>query len=228
MTRVLSPIADAGPDQTICSSDVAPNAVNPINGTGHWIQVSGSGTIQNPNSAQTLVSGLQQGIHTFRWIVVNEPCASDSEEVTITVNQIISADAGCLLAVCSQTGVLNAQAVSGNAVGSWSAVTIGPNVENPADPSTNALNLVPGQNIFRWTVSVAGCAPSSDTVSIYRNIPVQAQAGANQVICATSGILAAVPPTTGSGIWTVLSGGGVLADPMTCRFICFQYANWDQ
>src|SRR5690606_28167258 len=106
------PAAAAGADITICSptSAVTLNgnaAVTPA--TGVWSQVSGGGTIVNPNLRNTQVTGLSVGIHVFRWTISNGPCTPGStfDDVTVTVysGSSPSANAGADQEVCTPDGV---------------------------------------------------------------------------------------------------------------------------
>ena len=69
--RVVNPETpiDAGPTQELCGvttgtlSAVDPDPMVP----GTWTLISGAGTITNPNSPTTTVTGLGMGVNTFRW-----------------------------------------------------------------------------------------------------------------------------------------------------------------
>ncbi len=78
--------ADAGPDQTVCTTSVelAANA-----GLGTWSVVQGSGTFSNLNDPAATVSGMTPGaVNTFRWTMSNQNCPPVMDEVSIIVNPI--------------------------------------------------------------------------------------------------------------------------------------------
>jgi len=83
-------VADAGADQSICTSSTTLNA-GTIVGTGTWTVVSGSGTFADPNSNSTAVTGLTGGINEFQWTVSNSLCGTISDNILV--------DAGCLLPI---------------------------------------------------------------------------------------------------------------------------------
>ncbi len=77
--------ANAGTDQTIACQDTAVMAGNTVAiGVGTWTVVSGTATIDNPNSPNTPIRGLVGGPVTLRWTISNSPCPDAFDEVTIT------------------------------------------------------------------------------------------------------------------------------------------------
>lgn len=89
------PAADAGLDKTV----QLPLSTVYLDGSGsydpsgtivfyNWQQLSGpnSANIVSPNSAQTTVNGLVQGIYVFRLTVTDNDGATDTDEVQVTVN----------------------------------------------------------------------------------------------------------------------------------------------
>ena len=81
----LPTIAAAGPNQTVCSTaTLAGNT--PIIGTGIWTLISGTGTITQPLSQTSTLTGLGFGPNVFQWTISNPPCGSTSSQVTVTSN----------------------------------------------------------------------------------------------------------------------------------------------
>ncbi|NOZ35847.1 MAG: T9SS type A sorting domain-containing protein [Chlorobi bacterium] len=76
--------ADAGEDQTVFSSQIYLNAVQPSNGVGLWSVISGYGTFYNENNSSTFVSNLDIGNNYFRWTVTNNNNCYDYDDVIIT------------------------------------------------------------------------------------------------------------------------------------------------
>ncbi len=80
-------VANAGPDQNLCSTGTATLAGNtPTVGTGVWTLISGSGTVTNPNQPNSGITGLGNGPNVFQWTISNGVCTSSSDQVTITIN----------------------------------------------------------------------------------------------------------------------------------------------
>ena len=82
--------ANAGNDQTICSSSTALTANNPAIGTGEWSLFSGpnSPVITSPTLASTSVTGMIFGTYSFVWKISNDPCPANSDTVLINVSTI--------------------------------------------------------------------------------------------------------------------------------------------
>jgi gliding motility-associated-like protein len=76
--------ASAGTNQTICGTTINLNGNTPTVGTGTWTLVSGIGTITNPNSPASGVTGLEVGPNVFQWTITNGSCPPSSAQVTIT------------------------------------------------------------------------------------------------------------------------------------------------
>ena len=205
--------ADAGTDQTICSTSFNLNANTPTVGTGTWTVINGSGVITNPNSPNTSITGLSAGLNTFRWTITNA-CGSSSASVNIMRDEDVqNVNAGLNQIVC--TAITNLQADNPTiGTGVWTVVSGSGVLDNATDPNSGVTNLSIGNNTFRWTVSNGVCPTSSSTVSITRLAePSIADAGADQTLCNPTTSLDANLPTSGTGLWTVVSGNGSFNDP---------------
>jgi len=86
------PVAsDAGPDQVLdFTFSTYMNARVPDVGTGVWELVRGSGQIEDYNNPVSLITGLSLGENEFTWIVKNGICEDASDNMVITVNDIIT------------------------------------------------------------------------------------------------------------------------------------------
>jgi gliding motility-associated-like protein len=114
--------ADAGSDQFLCTESgitTSLSAATPAIGTGTWNIISGSGGVNNPQSAVSQVEGLIPGSTTLVWIVQNGVCPPSSDTLLIVVgNSDLSADAGSDVSIFQgESTNLNA---SGNGAFSWS------------------------------------------------------------------------------------------------------------
>lgn len=89
----VAPVANAGSDQVI----TYPTVQVSLAGSGTdadgvivaylWTRLSGSGTITNPNSANTTVTGIGLGTSTFRLTVTDNSGLQGSDDMTVTENQ---------------------------------------------------------------------------------------------------------------------------------------------
>lgn len=222
------PAANAGVDASIC----LPQNTFPLSGNspvspavGTWTIIQGSGSINNPSSASTVVQGLSAGQTIIRWTVNNGPCSPSSTfddiQLTIFDNTQASANAGPDQSWCEpiSTASLAANAANFPATGQWILVSGSGTIVSPSSATTVVTGLAQGENVFRWTINNGACSPpqSSDDVSIfiYESSQPAADAGADISICSptnsvTMSANSAIFPAFGT--WVRISGAGDIAD----------------
>lgn len=228
---INAPAADAGDDTDQC----VPNTSITLNGntpvfpaTGEWTLVSGSGTIVNPASPSATVTGLGLGSNIFAWTINNGACnqvSSDQVVITLFANDLTGADAGDDAVLCTPTSTYQLQAapVVLPGYGQWSLMAGSGTISDVSDPNATVTGLTIGENVFRWTIFNGPCPGGSDfdevSVFVFNQNQTQAAAGPDQQFCfdgitpvnATMAGSAVTFP--GTGTWTVVSGGGTIADP---------------
>ncbi|MBL7912193.1 MAG: DUF2341 domain-containing protein, partial [Bacteroidia bacterium] len=212
-------IANAGSNQTVCiSSPTATLAANtPTTGTGTWSVLTGGGVVTSSTSANTTVTGLTLGTNILQWSITSAgTCSSTTSTMTIQVDPATSiANAGSNQTVCisSPTATLAANTPT-TGTGSWSVVSGSAVFTNSNNPTTTVTGLALGTNILQWSITSAGtCSSTTSTMAIQVDPATSiANAGSNQTVCISSpnATLAANTPTTGTGTWSVLTGGGVV------------------
>ena len=222
-----APLANAGPDQSLCGTASTINLAGntPLSpATGQWVVVSGTGTFANANSPITSVSGMGIGQNIFRWTINNGPCGAPTIDLmTVFVYSAAqaAANAGPDQNLCTPTinSTLAGNAPTFPATGQWSVVSGSATFTNAANPLTAVTNLGQGTNVLRWTINNGPCANpiTSDevTINIFNVSNPIAFAGADQELCNTnsSTTIAAsglVAPATGA--WTLVSGSGSIAN----------------
>ncbi len=222
-----NPVAAAGNDQQLCTPTTATTlsgSALTLPATGVWTLVSGSGTIANPTSPSTSVSGLAIGENVFRWTVNNGACpgaiTNDLVSVFVYDNTAAASNAGPDQEVCTPT---NSVSMAGNtpafpAIGQWTLIAGGGSIAQPNNPNTTISNLPVGVNIFAWTIVNGPCGSTSDQVVI-RVFSAQnpvANAGNDQQLCTPNtsttlqGSNVIIPA---QGTWTLVSGSGTIVDP---------------
>ncbi|MBK9177326.1 MAG: gliding motility-associated C-terminal domain-containing protein [Flavobacteriales bacterium] len=223
-----APLADAGPDQSLCTpvdqTTMAGNTPE-IPGVGTWTQVLGDpATIVSPNDPASVISGLGVGSYQFVWEIYNGICgfgppSRDTVQVDIFDGEAPPAQAGNDISWCTPTNsaVLIANDPVFPATGTWTSLSGTGDIADPSDPNTAVFNLGVGQHDFLWTIDNGACGSSSDQISvfIYDGDQAAANAGPDQELCTptTSTTLAANSVTfPGSGQWSVTAGTGVFAD----------------
>ena len=156
--------ANAGPNQNICGTNTVMAANTPLNGTGTWSIVSGTGVIADVNNPNTLVSGISAGQLVLMWTITSGNCVSNA---TVTINASPSAPvaiAGNDQQICSGTTLLSASPI--NATGQWSLVSGNPvTLTNPNSPQTLVSGLILGSYQFVWTTVSSGCS-NTDTMVV--------------------------------------------------------------
>ncbi|MBL0737573.1 DUF11 domain-containing protein [Flavobacterium sp. GN10] len=223
---------NAGPDQTLCISDVggvatmSGNTPPPDVTSFEWrfvYQPAGSvAVIDTPTAPLTTVSNLTiPGLYILEWVFKSNDCRSLSDIVRIEMNAPPSgAIAGPDDNVACQTTYKTAAVPPTVGIGTWTFSSQPPGgnavIDNPNSPVTTLSNInVLGTYVLTWTVSNGPftnpslCQPTSDDVSItFNDVPPSiANAGPDQELCdETSATMNAATVTSGVGEWTQISG----------------------
>lgn len=214
ITRVVAQAAFAGLDQSVCGGSGTLSATAATTGTGAWTLVSGSGTIANPQDPASAVTNLGTGANTFRWTITNAPCPVATDDVVITnLGNATIAQAGTDQTICGTTATLAGNTATFG-VGQWSLISGAGTFANAGSPNSGVTGLGVGLNVFRWTITNGNCPPSFDDVLITRVAsPSVASAGQDQNLCVATATLSASAPSVGTGLWTLVSGSGIIQDP---------------
>lgn len=202
--------AAAGPNQTVCASTATLGGNTPAAGSGMWSVVSGPGSVSNPSSPFSGVTGLSSSTPTtFRWTISNGPCTASTDDVIIYRDaDPTTAAAGNDQQICGDSTTITAN-TPGVGTGQWSLVGGSGSISSPNSATTAVTNLGTGANTFRWTITNGVCNPSTDDVVITVDaLPTVAAAGPDQSICDTNSAMLGNAPSTGTGAWAVVSGSG--------------------
>ncbi len=71
--------AIAGSSKEICDNSILLGATDPQFGFGYWQTLNSTGDIADTSEAVTFVTGLNPGINSFSWTVINGTCRDSSE-----------------------------------------------------------------------------------------------------------------------------------------------------
>ncbi len=230
---VISPVtpANAGTDQRLCNVSTATLSANtPASGTGTWTVIAGAPSaisFTNPTDPNTTVNGLTTGTYQFIWTIANGTCANSADTVQITIDpQTVPGSLIADATVCA-TSNNNILSLSGNTgdILRWEFSTSGGSSWNSIVNTTNTFTYtnLNTTTSYRVAVQSGSCNPLySNNVTITVVQPVTtSNAGADQILCnATTTVLQANLPVSGTGVWTYLSGPVVpvfanAADPNT-------------
>jgi Right handed beta helix region/Secretion system C-terminal sorting domain len=241
----IAPNANAGSNQTI----TLPNTSVTVNGTGadvdgsivsyEWTKISGPSavTILNPTNAVSIINGLSAiGIYEFKLLVTDNGGLTDTDTLTITVNnippppppanQVPTANAGPAQSITLPNNSI-ALAGSGYDIDGtiisyqWSKIS-GPAsgiIANTTSATTLVNGLGAGVFEFRLEVTDNGGLSAADTVVITVNalpppinIPPTVSAGTNQNITlptntvSLSGSAVDVDGVISNYLWTKVFG----------------------
>jgi len=214
-------LSNAGSDPILaCNATTATIIGNvPTLGVGTWTQFSGpnTATIVSPNSAQTNLTGLMNGVYIFRWTISNGamcPTNQDDVEVKIASASPTTSNAGEDQTICNTSPLqLNGNYPDVTETGTW---TVSPSSgvifsNNHAAKATVTGLAASTVYTFTWNIT-NNCSSSADNVIVTTSAiagPIAALAGSDQ--CLPSGTtqitLAGNSPSPGTGLWTQISGG---------------------
>lgn len=161
--------SNAGPDQNVCATTASLSANTPTSGSGLWTLVGGTGTITNPTSPTSGVTGLGTGSNTFRWTITNGACSPSTDDVVITRDGLpTTAIAGPNQAFCGSSTMLAGNSPSVG-TGTWTVLSGTATITTPNSPSSSVTGIAVGSAQLVWTISNGSCPASSDTVVLTRN-----------------------------------------------------------
>jgi len=176
-------------------------------GVGTWSVVSGTAIVASNNNAGSSVNSLSNGNNVFAWSVTNGACSAATSTVFIVRDIQPTSNAGADQTICTANATLAAVTPTTGS-GSWSLFSGSGTILAPSNPSAQVLAVGTGTNMFVWTVTSGFCTAATSTATIIKTLGLSANAGVSQSVCASNVTLAAVIPTAGSGVWSVVTGTG--------------------
>lgn len=131
--------------------------------------------------------------------------------------QVTIADAGPDQELCVPNTFLEANAVAGAEMGTWTLISGALTIIDPNDPLSEVVDVAYGMNVLQWTIT-DGTETTSDLVQItlYEVDFPPADAGPDQIVYSPPGFaqLQATPAIFPAVCqWTIVAGTGVLTDP---------------
>jgi len=172
----------------------------------------------NPN-------GHSPGVFTFTYTITGAaPCVTDSEDITITLNNALNAGADTAIDVCTDAATpinLLAQLATADAGGTWTLAAASPNTPtggafNAATGTFNPVGQNTGAYIFTYTqpaVGDCGAASASVTVNVTNALSATLLPGDNVCNLAADGSVldftTFITSGSTSGAWADTNGAGV-------------------
>jgi len=213
-SNTVGPVAsDAGADQchNTGTTSITLEGNDPAPGTGLWNKLTGpAATITNPALYNSTVTVMTDGNYTFEWVISSGGCLPTRDTVAVTISApATTSNAGADIQLCGTSTSLsgNTPAV-GSGLWTQTAGAGGVVITSPASPTTSVTGLADGVYTFYWTISNHACPASVDSVNVYVSSPGSAaNAGPDKGVCAqTTVTMDATPPSSGTGVWTIVSG----------------------
>jgi large repetitive protein len=163
------PQANAGPQKILecINTPVALDGSGSSQGdnfTYFWSAISGGSMLNNP----TILSPQVTHPGIYKLVVSNQQTNCKTEDtVTVILNpNLISAQTGPDQLICESESVIVGNLPTGT-TGLWRKITQDAILGNPELPSSSVDALVPGNNLFEWSLSVPTCSNySKDTINV--------------------------------------------------------------
>jgi len=197
----MSNPVEAGLPQTVCGSVTLGATASPYT-TRAWTCNQAGVVYTNSTDPSATVTNLASGSNIFTWTVVYKGCTS-VDNVTITNNLVSGVNAGSDQHRCVTTATMAA-----TGTGIWSTLSGTGSATIATSSISPVINLSPGINTFRWTVTQGACTGFDDVI-IYNDSPSISNAGTAQSTCNGSANLSANNPAYGTGLWTAVPPGAI-------------------
>ncbi len=195
-----------------CSESISGTAENAE--WTEWSLVSGYGDIINIYELTTDVENLNQGINVFRLTGYTESNCLGYDDIQIEATTIFATAED--INVCTENAILTGNIPEPGRIGLWT-ITNGDSdiiINEPESYNSTVMNIMSYQtNILRWTVTSEVCAGYVE-IEVNNNF-VSTYAGEDYNVCSDMFSIAAETPARGTGIWTVLVGGGIIENTST-------------
>ncbi|TVZ57293.1 putative repeat protein (TIGR01451 family)/gliding motility-associated-like protein [Lutibacter sp. Hel_I_33_5] len=228
--NVITPAAITGsPAQSFCAAeDVLLEAIEGSTGTFSYVSSTPSGaaipviTVLNAKGNKASATMEEGYVYVFRYTLsgaatCTDPSFKKTDEITITNSAKIVSNAGTNKEVCivspATTGsvTMTANAPS-SGTGKWTKIS-GPNGESIVSQNLNTSvinDLSVGTYIFQWEITNGKCENRDQVTVTVQAPPSVADAGdATMNLCILNPQLSAVAPTSGLGVWSVVSETGM-------------------
>lgn len=202
------PVADAGLDQRVCADGANIAITGTISGgatQGRWRVIVGGGTflssgnpvgnVTGPGPSITDTYNPVAGDYALDSLILafeasNPGCTSPPDQRVIKFDlQPAPAAVGLPnpLSTCSSSAILNGVSPTNGGIGTWGAITLGPNILDVMDRQSPVSNLQDGANQFRWTVtSTFGVCPPSDAIYTINKIASPLAINHSPSLCETT------------------------------------------
>lgn len=234
ITITPNPTVNAGPDQTVCVTNLnvqlSGSVVGPTN-SGQWTTM-GTGTFIPNNTSLNAIyicskqDSLNGGVKLVLTSTNNGSCLSVNDTIIINIRPAGGANAGSDATVCANNAgvILNGTITGGASSGTWS--TTGTGVFSPNNTSLNALYIPSAGDAASGSVTLTltanSCNPASDNLTITITPAPVVNAGVDQTVCSNNKNIQLngnVSGGTNTGAWTSTGTGSFVPNNTTLNAI---------
>lgn len=217
-----APPIHAGPDQTVCDSDL-PVDLAASGNNGQWSGGTGTFTPSRNSLTATYMptpSEVSNGsLKLYIQTVNNGSCSPGQDSLSITFVPGPKVDAGSPAAICANEGGIALSPTVSNASSTiWTTDGYG-SFDNASNPNATYIfspqDVIAGQVTLTLTVPASGfCKDLSDTVNFSFTPAPEISAGTDQSVCAT---IPSINLKGGYSVatqaeWNILTGAGSVAN----------------
>jgi large repetitive protein len=213
----LQPTANAGADQAQCmtSSFTVTGNTPPAGATGQWTLTAGFGSgtavIATPNSPTTNVTVNNGDSALLIWTVTNGTCVATDDVKLVNSQAPTTANAGPDQEACNVPSFTLAANTPTIGTGLWSVVAGTATFMDATNPATTVTVTAGTSATLQWTITNGTCTSTDQVIITNDAAPAPANAGADQAQCNTSSFtVTGNTPSVGTGVWSVVSGAGVV------------------
>ena len=219
LSMIPTPQGVLSGSQTLCSGNAAQLSVA-LSGSSPWSLTWTDGTTSQTQTGITsspyVWSVTPSLTSTFQLTGLTAPgclAGTYSGNAVIQVNPSPSpATTSSSQSIC-QTSVVIGGNTPVTGTGIWNIISGSGTIANTSIPVTTVTGLGLGVNTFEWVITLGNCV-NRDTILIYQAVaPPTANAGVSQAICGTTAQLSGSSIGNGNGLWTLISGGGLISQP---------------
>ncbi len=210
-----NPTADAGTDQEInCANSTVTIGTGTAQAGFSYEWTTTTGNITGATNTITTTAD-QAGTYTLKITNTTTTCFATDDVVVTSTSSPPVANEGSNITLCDAlTTTLNAT-MPITSTGLWEVVGGTAVIVSSTDPKTGVTGLNPNAIVtLKWTEDNS-CGTDSKTITITTsNSPTLSDAGPDQTLCdgTTMATLEGNIPTSGTGVWTVVSGSAILSD----------------
>jgi|GEM_PF-527838 len=206
VTVIINPSADAGSNQTICAGAAATLGGSPTGPAGSTFLWDNAASLNNASLANPIA--IPSVTTTYTVTVTSGVGCTATDQVTITVDPLPTADAGPDQTICS----LSAAFIGGAPTSSTPGATFAWDNAASLNNATVANPIATPTVTTTYTVTVThpnGCTATDQVLVSVNSLPT-ADAGADQFICDGGSIQIGGAPTGPAGATFNWDNGGTL------------------